>query len=609
MTLLPRKRTSTYRLVGSAIAAILLTIGATTGAAEGAPATKENLQAWHLKMAKVPQPSTGGCFTATYPRMVWRQTTCVAPPTTPMTPRPPGPSGMTVGNGNHIVAQAPSGSITQAWGTFENVAGVASVSSPLLPLGAPVANAYTLQLNTNFFATPACAGAAIPALCSGWEQFVFANDGTSGLVYVEYWLRVYNNPCPAGFSTFFIFPDNNCRMATAATAVPNTPITNMANFLLSGDTTGANDVAMFQDGLFMYSSSGSSIVDVGPNWTEAEFNVFGYGSGTEATFNAGAQTNVRTRINYGGTLAPICQAWGFTLETNNLNFGLPKPAQTPPGPAVIFKENDTGGALFNCDAAETIGDTHQNTFDGLLYDFQATGDFTEAQVGTGFEVQTRKISGAPTWPNTSVNKSVATRMGNTKVALCDVDRLFIDGTLTRLAPGGSLWIPTGIDIHRIGNVYYVRQATGNSIRVGFNGAYTDLNVGLGTWPTTVRGLLGNPNHNPNQLEGRDGTIYNVPISFSDLYNRYGASWRVGPIVSLLAVCNPVQVGNPGAPFYAANLPTQLRLQAENTCHLAGVKTAWLDTCTLDVAVLGREAAGVFVDKEPPVVNGNRPPQT
>ncbi len=89
----------------------------------------------------------------------------------------------------------------------------------------------------------------------------------------------------------------------------------------------------------------------------------------------------------------------------------------------MFLQNDTGGAAANCDSAEVWGDTHQVAFGGTLYDFQATGDFVEAQVGSNFEVQTRKVSGAPNWPNTSVNRSVATRMGNTRVAVCDGTRL------------------------------------------------------------------------------------------------------------------------------------------------------------------------------------------
>src|SRR6516164_10160727 len=69
-------------------------------------------------------------------------------------------------------------------------------------------------------------------------------------------------------------------------------------------------------------------------------------------------------------------------------------------------------------AATTIGDTHLRTFNGLFYDFQAAGDFTLAEAGRDFSVQTRQVSGAPTWPNATVNKAVAARFGSTKVAVC-----------------------------------------------------------------------------------------------------------------------------------------------------------------------------------------------
>jgi len=88
------------------------------------------------------------------------------------------------------------------------------------------------------------------------------------------------------------------------------------------------------------------------------------------------------------------------------------------GPAVIFQESTAGGASSNCAAATTVGDTHLRTFDGLFYDFQASGDFTLVEIDPGFEVQTRQVSGAPTWPNATVNNAVAVRFGTTEVAIC-----------------------------------------------------------------------------------------------------------------------------------------------------------------------------------------------
>ncbi len=622
MRLLPRMRGSRRGLAGAMAMAVLLSVGAQASASPLVPATIENLKAWHETIAGVPHPSAKGCFTANYPQLVWRKTKCAAAPTTPMSPRPPGPTPLVIGSGNDIVAQTPAGPIFEAFGSFENVSGVTSVSSPLTPGGAGVANAYTLQLNTNYFKTPACDTASIPDLCGGFQQFVFANDGTSGRVYIEYWLLSYNTTCPAGFTAFTIGGDIYCRQATPAAVVPtNTPITNMANMLLSGNISGATDRVTMTIGGSAYTATGTSIVDPGPEWIMAEFNVFGYGYGSMATFNSTASTHVRTRINYGGSAPPICTAVGFTAETNNLNFALPRPPGGGAGPAVIFAQNISGGAAANCDAAEVWGDTHQITFAGTNYDFQATGDFTEALIEptavpfgvsalaappqTLFEVQTRKVSGAPNWPNTSVNKSAGVRMGSTRVAVCDGTRLVVNGTTTNLNPNTSMWLPAGVDIHRRGsNVWIVRDKSGNSVRIQANSGYTDVKVGLGTWPVRVRGLLGNPNNNPNFLEAKDGTQFAVPISFSDLYNRYGASWRANPLNSLIQPCNTVSTGNPSGPFFTGNLAPAVREQAEAICRQTGVAATWLDSCTLDAAVVGAHAAPAFVGMEPPVVDAN-----
>jgi hypothetical protein len=319
-------------------------------------------------------------------------------------------------------------------------------------------------------------------------------------------------------------------------------------------------------------------------------------------------------------------AYGFTSETNNLNFALPRPQSTsganPPFlPAVILNQNSSGGASTSCDAAEVWGDTHQITFAGTHYDFQATGDFTEALIEptpvpqpapalaaapqTYFEVQTRKVSGAPNWPNTSVNKSAGVRMGSTRVAVCDGTRLVVNGTTVVLNPDTSMWLSAGVDIYRRGsNVYIVRDSSGNSVRIQANSGYTDVKVGLGTWPVRVRGLLGNPDNNPNLLEARDGTQFAIPISFSDLYNRYGASWRASPLSSLLRPCNTVATGTPSGPFFTGNLAPAVREQAEAVCRQNGVAATWLDTCTLDAAVVGAHAAPAFVGMEPPVVDAS-----
>jgi hypothetical protein len=70
---------------------------------------------------------------------------------------------------------------------------------------------------------------------------------------------------------------------------------------------------------------------------------------------------------------------------------------------------------------------------------------------------------------------------------------------------------------------------------------------------------------------------------------------------MLAPSAVVASGNPVAPFFARDLKEDLRTRAEAACLQATVTKAWLDTCTLDAAVVG-EKAGL---PSPPRIPGCR----
>ncbi len=383
------------------------------------------LEAWRSSMAKVPLPKKG-TFEATYPSKEWRAVPSVKAPPYPMVPRS-GPRAFVVGNGNDVSAQAPTGLISSATGSFDNVAGVTSESGQINNTGPAVANAYSLQLNTNFF--PSTVPGSPPG-CQGWEQFVFANDGTQGVVFIQYWLINFGTTPPG--AGWIQFGSSWFRNSNNASGVPNEPISNLANLSLSGTVSASGDSYLFSTGSLMFMAAGDNAVNAVAGWNIAEFCVVGNAGGGEANFNSGATVVTRTKIVDGGADAPFCVAQGFTGETNNLSFGPTAPSASPPGPAVIATETSAGGATANCAAATTVGDTHLTTFKGLLYDFQTSGEFILAEVEPDFVVQTRQVSGAPTWPNASVNSAVATRMGKTKVALC-LDRLTINGKPTDLS--------------------------------------------------------------------------------------------------------------------------------------------------------------------------------
>jgi hypothetical protein len=242
----------------------------------------------------------------------------------------------------------------------------------------------------------------------------------------------------------------------------------------------------------------------------------------------------------------------------------------------------------------------------VLYDFQAAGDFVLAQTDKDFIVQARKVSGAPRWPNATVNKAVATRMGETRVAFCTApSRLVVDGTATEVGEGETLSLPSGVDVLRIGNVYVVADQSGNAMRAEFIDTYINASVGLGRWPAKVRGILANVDGHVNKIEARTGTVLTAPFAFADLYHEYADSWRVPKKESLLSVCGEVEDGIPERPFYAKDLDPQVYKSARAACTEAGVKAkSLLDACTLDVAFFDSEtAAKVFVGLRPPAAVG------
>jgi len=559
-------------------------------------------QEWSKSMEQVPLPKKG-CFEAAYPKKEWKEVPCKKAPDIPMTPRT-GPRPQVIGNANDISAQAPSGFISSATGSFDTVNNVTSMSSPIGNAGAAVNNAYTLQINTNFFNSTACAGSPNPN-CRGWEQFVYFTDGSAGSLFIQYWLLQYNANCPATWNQFQFTgqTDIYCwRNATNSAGPPNVTAANLGQLVMTGNVSAGGDSISLSIGSNMFLATGDNSVNAAAGWQIAEFNVFGAGGnsggGGQVTFNNGATVVPRTRVIYGGVAAPNCVAQGFTGETNNLNFGPNAPVATPAGPAVMFTESTAGGAVTNCAAASSIGDTHLATFHGLFYDFQAQGDFVLAEVDPGFVVQTRQVSGAPSWPNASVNHAVATRIGKTDVAVClPPTRLFIDGKITDLPDGKSTLTSGGVTVSRSGNVYLIMGESGDSVRAEVNPTWINVSVGLGHWPAKVRGLIANAGGNVNQIAARDGAVLTAPFPFDGLHHHYADSWRVRANESLLSACEgKVEPAIPQKPFYANDLDPKVRERAAAVCKAARVKPGPLfEACTLDVAVIGNDtAARVFV---------------
>src|SRR5262249_43236831 len=141
------------------------------------------------------------------------------------------------------------------------------------------------------------------------------------------------------------------------------------------------------------------------------------------------------------------------------------------------------------------------------------------QVVPNFVVQARQVSGAPQWPNATVNHAIATQMGQTTAAVCLTPSavapgftpiLNVNGVDIPLADG-SVFSTPDVDIWRFGQVFTITDQTGNAVRAVVNPSWLNVSVGLGSvglgqFPANVVGPLANANGNVNQIATRGGTL-------------------------------------------------------------------------------------------------------
>jgi hypothetical protein len=590
--------------------------------------TAAEQEEWRKALLAIPRPNNG-CFTANYPEKAWREVPCA--PSTPHKLYPPRPGGMSqidiVGGAGPDFSATVTGHISTAEGSFDSATGITSNGG------------YSLQLNTAPFQTSACAGSpgGTTGGCQGWEQFVYESSGSS---FIQYWLLTYGpagTMCPTprhtGCAAGSSYSDGWCPFQFTSTGPvycvvnavnqPSTtsqPMTSLGQMKVAGAAASGstNDsITVTEPGGPPHSATGNNYFpDLGSQWNEVEYNVFGNGNSSQATFNSGATLQVRTEVISGTNQGPGCHLKSWTGESNNLTLvNAPPTLPAPlPAPALVFSESNPApsGPTADCSDAVSLGDTHLTTFGGLLYDFQATGDFLLAETGPGFLVQTRQASGAPTWPNAAVNKAVAVQAGKNRVAICLPGRVVVDGKSVRVADGGRLGLSGGGNVLRKGNVYYVLAPSGDSIRATVNSSATansshiDVAVGLGRWPAAVHGLLANANNNVNEIAARDGAVLTSPLSFEGLYGHYADSWRVASNQSMLSPCGEDRErAVPTKPFFANDLPPELAKRNQAICAKAGVKEGpLLEACVIDVTMIGPSAAKVFVGRPSPVVWGD-----
>jgi hypothetical protein len=296
----------------------------------------EERQAWHASMMQTPLPGKG-CFKASYPATEWQEVACTTAPNRPLAPAR-GAKSNTVGKGYDYVGVIVSGLVSQAEGSFVNSSNLVS------------SNAYSLQLNTNFFTTSACSGAADPSFCYGWQQFVFQS---SGLVYMEYWLVNWGKTCPSGWTEKTVSGETDCYENSSATGTSSQPITNLPYMTLTGKAAGATDTALIDTPSGDISAVGQdSVLNLEQGWSQAEFNVFGNGNGAAVNLNSNAALVVQVSLANGTTNTPSYTTLDHTAETNNLTLIGTAPCRYGgTTPMIQFMESNDSSATASCGAS------------------------------------------------------------------------------------------------------------------------------------------------------------------------------------------------------------------------------------------------------------------
>jgi hypothetical protein len=299
-----------------------------------APVTDRS--AWSEAVNQMRPPSVG-CFTVSFPATTWSQVPCTT--AAPL-------HSHNVGYGNDYAANGAPHTIAYAEGWFPSAVGLKSVASADSGPGWSGTNAYSLQLNSQFFATSSCG--AIEH-CNGWVQFVYQNPPGKSEGDVEIWdwlvttTSKHLSGCPP--SAGWTYSGGDCVQTSRALAVPNQSILNLAKMSIVGEAAADGDTIIFTDGDTKYAirnAQKDDLTDLATHWQGAEFNVFAPGDGATAMFNAGTTIAVGITVHDGSKKAPACQGYsGTTAELNNLALiAAPESDPVLAYPSIRFRESN-----------------------------------------------------------------------------------------------------------------------------------------------------------------------------------------------------------------------------------------------------------------------------
>lgn len=270
---------------------------------------------------------------------------------------------------------------------------------------------------------------------------------------------------------------------------------------------------------------------------------------------------------------------------------MPPPCDPPPPPP-----GGGGGGSW--------GDVHVISHDGLLFDFQAGGEFVlaRATAGAPFQVQARQ---EPIGDQLSLsyNTAIATEIGGEKVGIYarHTPPLYKKDGFVDLLPGTSV-APAGggLIARQADGRYLLTYLSGETVRVDVVGAgdYAHLNVAMSLPPgraNQVEGVLGDADGvTANDIDLGGGAFMPQPVTFDQLYRgaaSFTEKWRVA---QSLFVYTDGQTADtfrvqPYSKMPLSTPPNDPQHQALAATECAACPELLRDTCMLDVAFTGEAA--------------------
>lgn len=313
------------------------------------------------------------------------------------------------------------------------------------------------------------------------------------------------------------------------------------------------------------------------------------------TYHAVDMTNgTFSRDDCGGVEAKEVAA---TRAQNALRVRLGMPARShygeTPLPNADCSRPANPASCTGAHCADTNGDPHLRTFDGLRYDFQAVGEFIAARNKSGsYEIQVRQEP----WETSrvvSLNTSMAAKIGSDKVEIRAGTplTLVVNGKIQKLEEqdlpgGGKLRIESGVVIMAWPDESkaYVRSVGGYGIAVSLQPSQALAGE--------LEGLFGDANGNSNNDLRARGSNKDIKPIHEELYPAFADSWRIDDKSSLFtydAGRNTQSYTDRSLPDKAPDPKTLPGYAAALAfCKSMGITDeAVLANCALDVAITGR----------------------